>query len=93
MAQSCSYPVERGGNARSFHVDGMTLGTLVPIISANVARESAVMTDAASRYKFLKENTCVASHDTVNHAEDEYVRAGYIHTNTVALSAQSDRGH
>jgi ISXO2-like transposase domain len=45
--------VERGGAARSFHVEGTTLAQLMPIIRANVHRESAVMTDAASWYKFL----------------------------------------
>ena len=56
--------VERGGSARSFHVDGTTLGTLMPVIRANMQRESAVMTDAASWYKNLKNQTGVASHDT-----------------------------
>ncbi len=31
--------VERGGSARSWHVDGTTVGTLMPIIRANVARD------------------------------------------------------
>jgi hypothetical protein len=75
--------VERGGSARSFHIDGTTLGTMLPIIRANIQRESAVMTDAASWYKFLKQNAGVASHDTVQHEIGEYVRDGRIHTNTV----------
>jgi len=78
--------VERGGSARSFHVDGTTLGTLLPIIRANINRESAVMTDAASWYKYLKDQTGVASHDSVSHQDDEYVRREgdrSIHTNTV----------
>src|ERR1700733_4475212 len=79
--------VERGGSARSFHVEGTTLGQLLPIIRANVNRESAVMTDAASWYKFLKQNVRLASHDTVNHTDHEYVRypvsGPTIHTNTV----------
>ncbi len=79
--------VERGGSARSFHVEGTTLGQLLPIIRANVNRESAVMTDAASWYKFLQGHTGVASHDTVNHTDYEYVRypesGPTIHTNTV----------
>ena len=36
--------VERGGAARSCHVEGTTVGQLIPIIRANVARETAVMT-------------------------------------------------
>lgn len=81
--------VERGGSARSFHIEGTTLGQMLPIIRANLNTETAVMTDAASWYKFLKENTGVASHDTVRHEQEEYVRypveegAPLIHTNTV----------
>ena len=40
--------VERGGGARSFHIEGTTLAQLMPIIRANVNRESAVMTNSAS---------------------------------------------
>src|SRR5260370_1224732 len=78
--------VERGGAARSFHIEGTTLGQMLPIIRANLNRESAVMTDSASWYKRLKDRTGIASHDMVNHDEYEYVRyepARTIHTNTV----------
>jgi transposase-like protein len=66
--------VERGGSARSFHVDGTTLGTLLPIIRANVHRETAVMTDSANWYKMLPTYVEIASHDRVDHMSDEYVR-------------------
>jgi transposase-like protein len=78
--------VERGGSARSFHIEGTTLGQMLPIIRANLNRESAVMTDSASWYKRLKDRTGIASHDMVNHDEYEYVRyepGRTIHTNTV----------
>jgi transposase-like protein len=76
--------VQRGGSARSFHVDGTAIRDLLPIIRANVAKESAVMTDAASWYKNLKvEASITGPHETVNHTDGEYVRRGYIHTNTV----------
>jgi transposase-like protein len=78
--------VERGGAARSWHVDGTTVGTLIPIIRANVARETAIMTDTASWYKFLNKDGSFASHDTVNHSADEYGRyegEKVITTNTV----------
>jgi transposase-like protein len=78
--------VERGGSARSFHVDGTTLGQLMPIIRANVNRESAVMTDAASWYKNLAFHTGIVEHDTVHHESEEYVRREgekVITTNTV----------
>jgi transposase-like protein len=78
--------VERGGSVRSFHVEGTTLATLMPIIRANVHRESQVMTDAASWYKLLPLYGDVASHDMVEHGEEEYVRyedGRVISTNTV----------
>jgi hypothetical protein len=64
--------VERGGSARSFHVTGTTIAELKPIIRANVAREAAIMTDQAAWYPEIGKE--FASHDTVNHAKDEYVR-------------------
>jgi transposase-like protein len=74
--------VERGGSSRSFHVDGSTIGTLMPIIRANVAKGTAVMTDTAVWYKTMNADGHFASHETVNHTIDEYVR-GNVTTNTV----------
>ena len=56
------------------------MGTLLPIIRANVTRESAVMTDEYSVYKSLGKE--FERHDSVNHAKEEYVR-GDVTTNTV----------
>ena len=39
--------VERGGRARSFVVDNLKPDTLAPIIRANIAKETALMTDTA----------------------------------------------
>jgi transposase-like protein len=78
--------VERGGAARSWHVDGTTVGTLMPIIRANVAKETAVMTDTASWYKNLNKDSDYTSHDAVNHTAHEYGRyegKKVITTNTV----------
>jgi transposase-like protein len=72
--------VERGGSARSFHVDGTTVGTLIPIIRMNISRESALHTDQASWYRGLGGE--YADHQSVNHMADEYVR-GNVTTNTV----------
>ena len=66
--------VERGGAARSWHIDGTSIGTLIPIIRDNVARDTAVMTDSASWYKFLNRDGAFASHHRVEHTQDEYVR-------------------
>jgi transposase-like protein len=78
--------VERGGQAHSFHIDGTTLAQVLPVIRANIARETAVMTDSASWYKFLGQYIDIASHDRVDHTADEYVRREgekLITTNTV----------
>jgi transposase-like protein len=43
--------VERGGVARSFHVEGTRIADLAPVIRANIARESALMTDEGTWYR------------------------------------------
>jgi hypothetical protein len=43
--------VERGGIARSFHIDSDRRARIVPIVNANIAKESALMTDEARHYK------------------------------------------
>src|SRR5262245_55473607 len=57
--------VERGGSARSFHIEGTTLGALLPIIRHNLNRESHLMTDAAPWYKLAGRE--FASHGRVEH--------------------------
>jgi transposase-like protein len=73
--------VERGGSARSFHTDGHSIATIVPIVRQNVRRESKLMTDAAMHYKRLGGEFAGGS-GRVHHEREEYVR-GEIHTNTV----------
>jgi transposase-like protein len=72
--------VERGGKSRTFHVDGTAIGDLAPVLRANLAREAKLMTDSAGWYTALGKE--YASHETINHTIDEYVR-GNVHTNTV----------
>jgi transposase-like protein len=72
--------VERGGSARSFHVDGTSAADLLPIIKANVAPETHVMTDEAGQYAHLGKH--FTEHDFVAHGKGEYVR-GDVHSNTV----------
>ncbi|QWG15781.1 IS1595 family transposase [Bradyrhizobium sediminis] len=72
--------VERGGSARSFHVDGNRIADIAPILRANLSREAKLMTDEHGSYKEVGRE--FASHDTVNHSRDEYVR-GDAYTNTV----------
>jgi ISXO2-like transposase domain len=78
--------VERGGSARSFHVDGNTAGDLLPIIRANLSREAQLMTDEHRGYKVVVEIEGIDSHETVTHSKKEYVRYDgekVISTNTV----------
>jgi transposase-like protein len=78
--------VERGGEARSFHIEDATKENIVPIVRANIARESHIMTDEARRYERLGQE--FAKHGVVDHSRKEY---GYtdretgakINTNTV----------
>lgn len=71
------------GRAKSFVVDNLQIGTLWPILDANIAREARVMTDAAKWYGsiFWRWN----EHGVVNHQRDEYVSPTdrSIHTNTI----------
>jgi transposase-like protein len=73
--------VQRGGGARSFHIDNTSVGQIHNVVRDHIARETALMTDEARRYENIGE--WFASHDTVKHSADEYVRDGYIHANTV----------
>ena len=72
--------VERGGSARSFHIDSASIDYIAPILRANILRESRLMTDKAPIYKNVGRE--FAEHGTVDHSIDEYVR-GDIHSNTV----------
>ncbi|TPJ53223.1 IS1595 family transposase [Mesorhizobium sp. B2-7-1] len=72
--------VERGGIARSFHVDGATVARIVPLVRSNIAKETALMTDESNVYPRV--GTEFATHDFVTHKDSEYVR-GSVHTNTV----------
>lgn len=72
--------VERGKGSRSFHVDGTKAEDVLPIIKANVARETQIMTDEAGQYAHVKKH--FAGHDFVSHGKGEYVR-DEVHTNTV----------
>lgn len=64
--------VERGGKSRTFHVDGVTMATLLPVIRANVRPQTTVMTDEHASYQRLGDD--FARHFSVNHSKDEYVR-------------------
>ena len=84
--------VQRGGSARTFHVDGYSMADLIPVIRANVDPRSIVITDELASYRSLGKE--FRFHGSVNHSAEEYVRYTNarmfptgepltIHTNTV----------
>jgi transposase-like protein len=72
--------VERGGSARSFHTDGHSIASIVPIIKENIDRESRMMTDKAHHYTLIGRE--FAEHGRVDHGQYEWKRGDW-HTNTV----------
>jgi transposase-like protein len=72
--------VERNGRVRSFHIPNVTARLLHPILARHAHRDSRFMSDEAPIYSGIGWN--FASHGTIRHADNEYVR-GDVHTNTV----------
>jgi transposase-like protein len=72
--------VERGGRARSIKVDNVTARTLRSVVFTHADTKSDLMTDEYASYRRIGRH--FASHETVKHSEEEYVR-GEAHTNTV----------
>jgi transposase-like protein len=72
--------VERGGIACSIKAENVTAAELRRIVFAHADTRSHLMTDQANAYRAIGRQ--FASHETVNHSQDEWVR-GKAHTNTV----------
>jgi len=75
--------VERGGRARSFHLDNFGSPdalTITNLVKANVLPGTRLHTDESSLYRETKDH--VAKHETVNHSRKEYAR-GDVTTNSV----------
>ncbi|MFI5014472.1 MAG: IS1595 family transposase [Hyphomicrobiales bacterium] len=76
--------VERGGSARSFHIDGTTVADVAPIVRANISRMTRLNTDEATHYHEVGAE--FVAHEAVNHGQKEYARyedERLISTNTV----------
>jgi len=71
--------IERGDSARSFHVESTKKAEILPIVRANIAKESHVMTDESYTYAQLGRE--FAKHDAVDHGRQEY---GYTDRKTGA---------
>ena len=72
--------VERGGEARSFYVEGTKPEDVARLVRQHVAKESRLHTDEHRMYR--KVGTEFAAHEAVNHSKKEYAR-GDVTTNTV----------
>ena len=72
--------VERDGEARSFHVANVTARTVRRVLTAQIAKGSALMTDGSNIYLGMADH--FASHDWTDHSHGEYVRPGGVHSNT-----------
>jgi transposase-like protein len=73
--------VERGGKVRARHVASVKGENLRDVIDKEADKASYLMTDEAPGY--VKIGREFAGHGTVNHSQEEYVRAYFWHTNTV----------
>lgn len=72
--------VERGGQARSFHIDRATIANIMPIVDRHADKLSILNTDEANRYQAIGKE--FAEHHVVNHKAGEYAR-GDASTNTI----------
>src|SRR5207253_4573961 len=64
--------VERGGKARSVHIDRATAAELNKVLAAKADPQSRLFTDEFSSYRTPGRR--FAGHETVNHSAKEYVR-------------------
>jgi transposase-like protein len=72
--------VERGGEVRSFKLNGLKVRDIEPIVRRNVSKETSMVTDESQVYPDVTFG--YVNHSTVNHSAKEYVR-GDVYTNTV----------
>lgn len=72
--------VERGGEVRSFYVEGTKSEDVARIVRENVSKESRLHTDEHRMYRKVGKE--FAAHEAVNHSKKEYAR-GDVTTNTV----------
>jgi transposase-like protein len=82
--------VERDGRVRTKHVERVTEENLKQVIQEYVEHTADLMTDEFTSYNNI--GPLFASHETVNHSQDEYVR-GNAHINTAeSVHALMKRG-
>lgn len=73
--------VERGGRVIAMAVESTKEAHLLPVIKENLSdKETVLFTDDYAVYDKLE--SMGLQHDTINHTQDNFLRAG-IHTNTI----------
>jgi transposase-like protein len=72
--------LERGGEFRALHIDDLKAKNLQATDAHHVKPDAVVMTDEYVSYHGLGAKY---QHHTINHSQGEYVRGGFIHTNSV----------
>jgi transposase-like protein len=60
------------GKARSRVLGDVTVDSIQPVLRRNLSREARLFTDEATHYKWARFQ--FASHESVNHSKEEYVR-------------------
>ena len=73
--------VERGGQKHSFHISSVNADIIKRILSKFLDKDTNLMTDEATWYKKLGKD--FKTHNSVVHYLKEYVKDGFIHTNTI----------
>lgn len=78
--------VSREGKTRSFHIANVDAKNLHPILMANIAKDTHLMTDGAGHYKKIGQEFDL--HESTNHAQKEYAKDSKVqgvraHSNTV----------
>lgn len=78
--------VSREGKTRSFHVANVDAKNLRPILMANIAKDTHLMTDGAGHYRTIGKEFDL--HESTNHAQKEYAKDSKVegvraHSNTV----------
>jgi transposase-like protein len=80
--------IQRGGEVRSFHVDSTRKEDIFPIVEANIAKETHVMTDDAKTYRRL--GVHFAKHSSVDHSAKEW---GYTDRDGVKVNTNTAEGY
>lgn len=73
--------VERKGKVKSFHISNVNVSTIKPILKETLHQDTNLITDKATWYRGM--NKELKTHEFIRHSAKEYVKEGYIHTNTI----------